>query len=402
MMFGDYFSYDTPYAVKLYMREIFPEYTLLEFNYMFATLYAVYDFPNIILPLINGYLGSKFGIRRMMTIFLGFILAGSCLFTYGVATSDFAIMLIGRIVYGMGGDSLLVTLIAYISEVFNKDRIGLALGIFHMFTGISESANLYFSPKLVESYGIESAFYLTTVLCLLTFLGRFLLAYIEKKYQMIKDTLTESTVQVNLLPTKEDLQFPEIFYTLLWGGVPTMLSYYGFFYLAYDFLPEVWFADESVDDAQNGAAFYASLSTLTKTFGLITFGYIADKYKIHKHFGIAASFTLATAYFLCLFMPPFIPFFLDGLGAAMGQVALWSCLSFVLDEKKLLVGAAVLWSLINGAFALILYWNTFSYQITGGYHLAIFSYILLNMCALPGGFKFFKNMKYKEEENLTV
>ena len=59
MMFGNYFSYDTPYAVKLYMRELFPEYTLIEFNYFFATLYAVYDFPNIILPLINGYLGSK-------------------------------------------------------------------------------------------------------------------------------------------------------------------------------------------------------------------------------------------------------------------------------------------------------------------------------------------------------
>jgi len=90
-----------------------------------------------------------------------------------------------------------------------------------------------------------------------------------------------------------------------------------------------------VDEAQNGAAFYASLSTITKTFGLITIGYLADKYKLHRHFGIAASFVLALAYFLCLVMPPFIPFFLDGLGAAMAQVSLWSCLLFILDEKKM-------------------------------------------------------------------
>ena len=59
MIFGDYYAYDTPYAVLLYLRERFSQYTSLEFNYLFATLYAVYDFPNIVLPLINGYLGSK-------------------------------------------------------------------------------------------------------------------------------------------------------------------------------------------------------------------------------------------------------------------------------------------------------------------------------------------------------
>jgi len=59
MIFGDYYCYDTPYAVKFYLRAKFSQYDTVEFNYLFATLYAVYDFPNIILPLINGYLSSK-------------------------------------------------------------------------------------------------------------------------------------------------------------------------------------------------------------------------------------------------------------------------------------------------------------------------------------------------------
>jgi len=62
-----------------------------------------------------------------MSIFLGFILTGTFILTVGIVTSNFGIMLFGRIIYGMGGDSLLVTLIAYISEIFSKDRIGLAL-----------------------------------------------------------------------------------------------------------------------------------------------------------------------------------------------------------------------------------------------------------------------------------
>jgi len=59
MIFGDYYAYDTPYAVKLYIRQEYPDYTDAGFNYLFATLYSVYDFPNIILPLINNYLGYK-------------------------------------------------------------------------------------------------------------------------------------------------------------------------------------------------------------------------------------------------------------------------------------------------------------------------------------------------------
>ncbi len=59
MIFGDYYAYDTPYAVKLYLRQEYSDYSTVDFNYLFATLYSVYDFPNIILPLINNYLGYK-------------------------------------------------------------------------------------------------------------------------------------------------------------------------------------------------------------------------------------------------------------------------------------------------------------------------------------------------------
>ena len=62
----------------------------------------------------------------MMTVFLVFILVGTCLVTFGVELSKFWIMILGRIIYGIGGDSLLVSQWAYILEYFHGDRVGLA------------------------------------------------------------------------------------------------------------------------------------------------------------------------------------------------------------------------------------------------------------------------------------
>lgn len=61
-----------------------------------------------------------------MTAFLIFILLGNGLLSIGVMTQEFWLMLVGRIIYGIGGDSLLVIQWAYIAEYFNEDRIGIA------------------------------------------------------------------------------------------------------------------------------------------------------------------------------------------------------------------------------------------------------------------------------------
>ena len=63
----------------------------------------------------------------MMTIFLVFILLGQTISAIGVAVSEFWFMIIGRALYGFGGDSLLVTELAFLAEYFHGDGMGLAL-----------------------------------------------------------------------------------------------------------------------------------------------------------------------------------------------------------------------------------------------------------------------------------
>ena len=68
LLCGDYYSYDTPYACKRLLAERLgynddeedqENKQYQEFQYLFNLLYSVYQFPNIFLPFINGFITDK-------------------------------------------------------------------------------------------------------------------------------------------------------------------------------------------------------------------------------------------------------------------------------------------------------------------------------------------------------
>lgn len=62
-------------------------------TYEFANLYSWYSWPNVILPVLGGYLmDSVFGIRLGTVIFAGFIIIGQIMFSMGAFTEMFSLM----------------------------------------------------------------------------------------------------------------------------------------------------------------------------------------------------------------------------------------------------------------------------------------------------------------------
>jgi dipeptide/tripeptide permease len=59
----------------------------------FANLYAWYSWPNVLLPIVGGYLmDSVFGIRIGTIIFAMFIILGQALFACGAFLSNYPLM----------------------------------------------------------------------------------------------------------------------------------------------------------------------------------------------------------------------------------------------------------------------------------------------------------------------
>jgi MFS family permease len=77
-----------------------------DYEFNFGLLYTLYSAPNVILPFFGGYLVDRIGVRTCLLIFCTLITVGQLLFSFGISIHSWPVMFIGRLVFGLGGESL--------------------------------------------------------------------------------------------------------------------------------------------------------------------------------------------------------------------------------------------------------------------------------------------------------
>ena len=118
------------------------------FEYTFNLMYSVYSLPNIILPLIGGALICKFGYRGMFLIFGICVLVGQFIFAIGCSIDSIYTMLLGRIIFGLGGESLNTTQYSVIIEWFSPNEIAFAMGVCLSLARFGNVLNDILSPRI--------------------------------------------------------------------------------------------------------------------------------------------------------------------------------------------------------------------------------------------------------------
>lgn len=72
-------------------------------------LYAVYAYPNMILPLFGGIFLDTIGMKWGILLFSSFLVVGQLVFMVGGFLQSFGVMLAGRVIFGLGGENLSVS-----------------------------------------------------------------------------------------------------------------------------------------------------------------------------------------------------------------------------------------------------------------------------------------------------
>lgn len=114
--FGGIFFYDGPSQVisllEDYMR---PDGVRAddagwkaEYDRMYPLLYTVYSVPNIFLPMVTGTMMDRVGLRTSVFMLSMFCFVGGILVTLGIMMKAWWLMILGRLVFGFGGESLQV------------------------------------------------------------------------------------------------------------------------------------------------------------------------------------------------------------------------------------------------------------------------------------------------------
>jgi MFS family permease len=147
--FGDYYCIDNVGVLHDALKSQFA-YLGNNFEYYFGLLYSLYSLPNIILPFIGGLLVMKYGIRKMYMVFGGFIMIGQLVFALGCQHSSIGVMLLGRIIFGFGGECLNICQNAMIVKWFYKSEIALPLGLTISVSRLGSVLNDVASPRLIQ------------------------------------------------------------------------------------------------------------------------------------------------------------------------------------------------------------------------------------------------------------
>ena len=105
VIIGNLFVYDNPVAPQTpLMDETFSQRLNIDL-FKFNLFYSIYPFPNIILPLIGGFLVDKFGARICLVVYSSIACAGQAISALGMLEGSYWIALLGRGVYGIGAQS---------------------------------------------------------------------------------------------------------------------------------------------------------------------------------------------------------------------------------------------------------------------------------------------------------
>ena len=118
---GNYYAFDSvaPVADLLRTQRGFGQTQL-------GLLNAVLGLPNIPLSLIGGLLIDRFGASRIAVVTAGFCFAGAVLTAIG---ASFGLMLLGRLLFGIGQETLLIALLAGIACWFEARGAALAMAL---------------------------------------------------------------------------------------------------------------------------------------------------------------------------------------------------------------------------------------------------------------------------------
>jgi len=125
---GDYYAYDA----------IAPDAELLRRLHglsqsQIGLLNAIFSLPNIPLSLVGGLFIDRFGAARTALLTAGFGFVGAALTAVG---EPYGVMVFGRLIFGIGEETLLVALLAGIAQWFSAEAAALSMSLLFSFARV--------------------------------------------------------------------------------------------------------------------------------------------------------------------------------------------------------------------------------------------------------------------------
>jgi MFS family permease len=404
-MFGNYYVYDciAPIADLLTRQLGFSDSNI-------GLLQAIYSVPNVIMVLIGGYIVDRIGTRKALMIFglLCFLGAGvTCL------SGRLSIMATGRLIFGLGAESLIVAVTTATAKWFRGKELSFAFGINLM---ISRAGTLlaqqspswagfaynYWRNPLLISVGFAS-------LCVVGAIVYWALeVYAEKHYQVGAAGATDKVVFGDI----------KAFGLSYWYIVALCVTFYSGIFPFETFAYKFFMGAHNV--SREAAGDLVGMLTLFTMFGTPIFGLFVDKVGKRALLMMFGSVLLIPVYLLMAYvrsanyltvylpstadghfaliahhLPPIllVTMAMMGLAFSLTPAVMWPSVAYLVDQSKLGTAYGLMTMVQNiglVGFNLVIGWaNDYSHAGVDnptGYNLGMWIFSILGFSGLTFAF----------------
>lgn len=280
----------------------------------------------------------------MIFLFAVFLLIGQGMFLVGVSIKSMNLMLVGRVIFGLGGESMNVAGTAMLVGWFKGYEIALALGLNLSLARLGSVCNDIWSPWLDNKFGLMTTLYFGFLFLVLSSLANFLMIWLDAKAEAVNGPKTEVDGDVQF---SDFISFGRAFWmltlicTLLYSAVLPFNN------IASTFFILTFYSDRPVTDARQMAGIVMSVLFLVSAIGCPVVGFAMDKIGRRLDAVLIASIIATVAHCAIFVLNPFVSSAMLGLSYTMFASAIFPLIPCTVDESRLGSAYGVLTAMQN-------------------------------------------------------
>jgi len=281
----------------------------------------------------GGFLIDRvFGIRFGAIIFACFVMAGQIVFAAGALFNRFWLMILGRFIFGIGGESLAVTQNTYAVSWFYGKELNMVFGFQLSFARVGSSVNFYIMEPIYKSLSqyhqgytlLGIALLIAALFCLFSFLCAVILAYLDKRAERLLHKTAGKTGEV--IRFRDIFQFPLTFWLLTVVCVTYYVAIFPFIGLGNEFFMRKFGLSLSTANMVDSVVYFLSIGASP------LFGFMVDRTGRNVMWVFTAVFLTIIGHGLLAFtfISPFVGMVGIGFAYSMLASALWPMVAIVI------------------------------------------------------------------------
>ncbi|MBI5215887.1 MAG: MFS transporter [Ignavibacteriae bacterium] len=321
-MFGNYYVYDciSPMADILAQQLNFSDSDI-------GWLQAIYSIPNIFMVLIGGFIIDRIGTKKSTFLFGLLCFIGAAI---TAASPSLTVMATGRLVFGLGAESLIVAVTTAIAKWFKGKELSFAFGINLTIARLGSFAALNSPSWASFAYdGWQMPLLISVAFGTMCIVGAIFYWLLESR--------SEKIYSLGEAGGTDKVVFKDIFKfgTSYWFIVALCITFYSGIFPFQTFAVKFFMEAHGVTRETGG--FLSSMLTLFAMIATPLFGLMVDRIGKRSLFMMFGSMLLIPVYLMMGYthISLYVPMAMMGIAFSLIPAIMWPSVAYVVEQSKL-------------------------------------------------------------------